>query len=68
MLLMLCDPLGHYSVTWRNEYIITVFELLPTPLDILLKCLFTAVLITAMLKKGPSKSPLRVWEYEFKLV
>ena len=45
---------------WRNKYIIIVFELLPTPPNIPLKYLFTAVLITAILKKAPRKYPLSV--------
>ena len=53
---------------WRNEYIITVFELLLTPPNTSLKCLFTTVLIMVILKNTPSKNPLNVWEYEFKLV
>ena len=53
---------------WRNEYIITVFELLPIPPDTFLKCLFIATLIMAILKNTPSKNPLSVWEYEFESV
>ena len=53
---------------WRNEYIITVFELLPTPPDTPLKCLFAAVLIAAMPKNTLSKNLLSVWEYKFELV
>ena len=59
-------PLDNLISAWRNEYIITVFKLLHTPPNTLLKCLFTAALIAAILKKAPSKSPLSMWEYEFK--
>ena len=45
---------------WRNKYIITVFKLLSTPLNTFLKCLFMAVLITAMFKNAPSKSLLSI--------
>ena len=38
---------------WRNEYIIIVFELLPTPPNTPPKCLFTAALIAAMPEKVP---------------
>ena len=58
-------PLKDLVLAWRNKYIITVFELLPTPLNTPPKYLFTTVLITAMLKNAPSKSPLSVWEYKF---
>ena len=61
-------PLENLVPVWRNKYIITVLKLLPTSPDTPLKCLFVAVLITAMLKNTPSKNPLSVWEYEFKLV
>ena len=61
-------PLKDLVLVWRNKYIITVFELLPTPLNTPLKCLFTAVLIIAMLKNALSRSPLSVWEYKFELV
>ena len=61
-------PLKYLVPAWRNKYIITVFDLLPTPPNTPLKCLFTAVLIMAMPKKVPSKSLLSVWEYKFKLV
>ena len=45
---------------WRNEYIITVFELLPTPPDTPLECLFITALVTAMPRNAPSRSPLNV--------
>ena len=45
---------------WRNKYIITVFELLPTPPNTPLKCLFITALITAMFKNALSKNPLSV--------
>ena len=61
-------PLEDLVPAWRNKYIITVFELLPTSPNTPLKYLFTAILITAMLKDTPSKSPLSVWEYEFESV
>ena len=61
------QPLKDLVPVWKNKYIITVFELLPTPPDTPLKCLFVTVLITAILKNTPSKSPLNVWEYEFEL-
>ena len=61
-------PLKDLVPAWRNKYITTVFKLLPTPPDTPLKCLFAAVLITAMPKNAPSRSLLSVWEYEFKLV
>ena len=53
---------------WRNKYIITVFELLPTPPNTPLKCLFITVLIAEIPKNAPSKSLLSVWEYKFKSV
>ena len=61
-------PLENLVPAWRNEYIIIVFELLPTPPDTPLKCLFIAVLIVAMLRNALSKNLLSVWEYEFELV
>ena len=45
---------------WRNKYIITVFELLPTPPNTPLKYLFITVLIMAMPRNTPSKSPLNI--------
>ena len=45
---------------WRNKYIITVFELLPTPPNTPPKCLFIIALIMAILKNTPSKSLLNV--------
>ena len=53
---------------WRNKYIITVFELLPIPLNTPPEYLFTAVLVIVMLKDTPSKSPLSMWKYKFELV
>ena len=53
-------PLEDLVPAWRNEYIITVFELLLTPPDTFLKCLFIIVLIIAMPKNTLSKSPLSV--------
>ena len=53
-------PLKDLVPAWKNKYIITVFELLPTPPNTPLKCLFMAVLITAILKNTPSKSLLSV--------
>ena len=53
-------PLEDLVPAWRNKYIITVFELLPTPPNTLLKYLFTAVLIMVILKNTPSKSLLSV--------
>ena len=61
-------PLENLVPAWRNEYIITVFELLPTPPNTPLKYLFIIVLITVILKNALSKSPLSVWEYKFELV
>ena len=61
-------PLKDLVPAWRNEYIITVFKLLPTPPDIFLKYLFITVLITVIPKDTPSKSLLNMWEYKFKLV
>ena len=61
-------PLKDLVPAWKNEYIITVFELLPISPNTPLKYLFTAVLITAMPKNAPSKSLLSVWEYKFELV
>ena len=61
-------PLENLVPAWRNEYIIIVFELFPTPPDTPLKYLFTAVLITAMPKNTLSKSPLSMWEYKFESV
>ena len=58
-------PLEDLVPAWRNKYIITVFELLLTPPNTPLKCLFVAVLIMAMPKKVSRKYPLSVWEYEF---
>ena len=54
------QPLKNLVPAWRNKYIITVFKLLPTPPDTPTKYLFTTVLITAMLKNTPSKSPLNI--------
>ena len=53
---------------WRNKYIIIVFELLFTPPDTFLKCLFIIVLVMAILKNIPNKNLLSVWEYKFELV
>ena len=61
-------PLKDLVPAWRNKYIITVFELLPTLPDTPPECLFTAVLIAVMLKNALSRSPLSMWEYEFELV
>ena len=61
-------PLEDLVPAWRNKYIITVFELLPTPPNTPPKYLLTAALIAAMLKNTPSKSPLSVWEYKFESV
>ena len=61
-------PLENLVPAWRNEYIIIVFELLPTPPNISPKCLFITVLITAMPKNTPSKSLLNIWEYKFESV
>ena len=61
-------PLKDLVPAWRNKYIITVFKLLPTPPDTPLKYLFVTVLIAAMPRNAPSKSPLSVWEYKFESV
>ena len=53
-------PLKDLIPVWRNKYIITVFELLPTPPKTPPKCLYTAALITVLPKNTPSKSPLSV--------
>ena len=53
---------------WRNKYIITVFELLPTPPNTPPECLFIIALVAVMLKNAPSRNPLSVWEYKFELV
>ena len=45
---------------WRNKYIITVFELLPTPPNTPPKCLFITALIITIFKNTPSKSLLSV--------
>ena len=58
-------PLKDLVPVWRNEYIITVFELLPISLNTPLKYLFIAALVAVMPKNTPSKSPLSVWEYKF---
>ena len=60
-------PLENLVPVWKNEYIITVFELLPTPPNTPPECLFTAALIAAMPKNAPSRSPLSIWEYKFEL-
>ena len=54
------QPLKDLVPAWRNEYIIIVFELLPTPPNTPLKYLFTAVLIAAILKNALSKNLLNV--------
>ena len=61
-------PLKNLIPAWRNKYIITVFKLLPTSPNTLIKCLFMTALITAILKNTPSKNPLNVWEYKFESV
>ena len=61
-------PLKNLVLAWRNEYIITVFKLLPTPPNTPLKYLFTAVLIIAIPKNALSRSLLSMGEYEFELV
>ena len=53
-------PLKNLVPAWRNKYIITVFKLLPTPPNTPPKCIFTAVLIMAMLKHTPSRNSLSV--------
>ena len=54
------QPLKNLIPAWRNKYIITVFELLPTPPNILIKYLFITALITAIPKNTPNKNPLNV--------
>ena len=61
-------PLKNLVPAWKNKYIITVFELLPTPPNTPLKCLFITVLIMAMPRNTPSKNPLSMWEYKFESV
>ena len=61
-------PLENSVPAWKNEYIITVFELLLIPPKTHPNYLFTAVLITVILKKALSKNLLSVWEYKFELV
>ena len=61
-------PLKDLVPVWKNKYIIIIFELLPIPPNTPPKCLFITVLITAIFKNAPSKSPLSVWEYKFELV
>ena len=53
-------PLKNLVPLWRNEYIITVFKLLPTSPNTPLKYLFITVLITAIPKNTPSRSLLSV--------
>ena len=53
-------PLKDLVPAWRNKYIIIVFELLFTPFNTPLKCLFITVLITVMLKNVLSRSLLSV--------
>ena len=53
-------PLKNLVPVWKNEYIITVFELLPTRPKTPPEYLFTAVLITTMPKNTLSKSLLSV--------
>ena len=53
-------PLKDLVPIWRNKYIIIIFELLPTPPNTLIKCLFTTALITAMPKNTPSKNLLNI--------
>ena len=61
-------PLENLIPVWKNKYIITVFELLPTPPNTPPKCLFIIILIIIMPKNTPSRSLLNVWEYEFELI
>ena len=61
-------PLENLVPAWRNKYIITVFELLPTPPNTPPKCLFITALITTMPRNTSSKNPLSIWEYKFKSV
>ena len=61
-------PLKDLVPAWRNKYIIIVFELLLTPPNTSLKCLFIIVLIMVMLRNAPSRNLLSVWEYKFELV
>ena len=61
-------PLENLVPAWKNKYIITVFELLPTPPNTPPKYLFITALITAILKNTPSRNLLNMWEYEFESV
>ena len=61
-------PFKDIIPAWRNEYIITVFELLPTPPDTPPEYLFITVFTAAMLKKIFNKGLLNVWKYKFKLI
>ena len=61
-------PLKNLVPAWRNKYIITVFELLPTPPDTPLKYLFIIALIMVIPRNTLSKSLLNMWEYKFKSV
>ena len=53
-------PLKNLVPAWRNEYIITVFKLLLTPLNIPLKYLFTAALVMAIPKNALSRNLLNM--------
>ena len=53
-------PLKNLVPVWKNEYIITVFELLPISPDTPLEYLFITVLIMAMLKNISNRNPLSV--------
>ena len=53
-------PLKNLVPVWRNEYIIIVFELLPTPPNTPPEYLFITVLITAILKNAPNKNLLSI--------
>ena len=53
-------PLKNLIPAWKNEYIITVFELLPTPPNTPPKYLFITALITAIPKNTLSKSLLNM--------
>ena len=53
-------PLKNLVPVWRNEYIITVFKLLPTPPNTSPKCLFAAVLVAVILRNTSNKSLLSV--------
>ena len=53
-------PLKNLIPAWKNKYIITVFELLPTPPNTPPKYLFITALITIILKNAPNKSPLSI--------